>query len=307
MNNDYKYEQVWRHIAHGQLPNAIELLKELLANEPNSATYHGVLAYCLLLQMRIHAAEYELKIALQLEPNTPFFHLVYARIFYLQNKVKQALAACDQALQLDPENVDVFELKSDILLANKHFKEAFEYIQKISELNPDSVKTAFAFANYYFQTGDNVKAMGFTRAALGLDAQHQHANVLMGRLQLIDGNIAEAEYHARLTIMLNPSSREALSLFADVKARKSIFLGLWWKFNNWISRMKPVNQVGVLIFGYVFFNLLSNIVFDLGYTSASSVVDYAWLAIVVYSWIAIPIYQRMLNKEIETFSFRSDY
>lgn len=307
MNNDYKYEQAWRHITHGQLPSAIELLKDLLANDPNSAMYHGTLAYCLLQQMRIHAAEYELKIAMQLEPNQPFLHSIYARIYFLQNKPKEALAACDQALQLDPQNVDVFELKSDILLANKNFKEGFFYIQKMAALNPDSIKTAYSFAMYYFQTGDNAKAMEFTLAALAIDAQHLGTNVLMGRLQLIKGNLAEAEYHARLAIMLNPSSREALALFADVKARKNLFLGLWWKFNTKVSRMKPLNQVAVLIFAYVFFNLLSNIVFDFGYTKSSSVIDYAWLAIVIYSWVAIPIYQRMLNKEIAQFSFRSDY
>lgn len=307
MNNDYKYEQVWRHITHGQLPSAIELLKELLSHEPNNAMYHGTLAYCLLQQMRIHAAEYELKIAMQLEPNQPFLHSIYARIYFLQNKPKQALAACDQALQLDPQNVDVFELKSDILLANKNFKEAFFYLQKISALNPDSVKTAFAFANYYFQTGDNNKAMEFTVSALGMDAQHLSTNVLMGRLQLIQGNITEADYHARLAIMLNPSSKEALALFADVKVRSNIFLGLWWKFNTKVSRMKPLNQVAVLIFGYVFFNLLSNIVYDLGYPQSSNMISYAWLAIVIYSWVAIPIYQRMLSKEIQQFSFRSDY
>lgn len=307
MHNDYKYEQAWRQISHGQLPSAIEILKELLANEPNNAMYHGTLAYCLLQQMRVHAAEYELKIAMQLEPNQPFLHSIYARIYFLQNKVKQALAACDQALQLDPENVDIFELKSDILLANKKFKEAFFYIKKMAELNPDSIKTAYSFANYYFQIGDNAKAMEFTLVALAMDAQHQGTNVLMGRLQLIQGNIAEAEYHARLTIMLNPSSREALSLFADVKARKNIFLGLWWKFNTKVSRMKPLNQVAVLISGYVFFGLLSNIVYDFGYTKSSSVIDYAWLGIVIYSWVAIPIYYRMLNKEIQQFSFRSEY
>jgi predicted Zn-dependent protease len=307
MNNDYKYEQVWRHVSHGQLPSAIELLKELLANEPNSAMYHGTLAYCLLQQMRIHAAEYELKIALQLEPNEPFLHSIYARIYFLQNKVRQALAACDQALQLDPENADVFELKSDILLANKKFKEGFFYLQKMAALNPDSIKTVYSFAMYYFHIGDNAKAMEFTLAALAMDAQHQETNVLMGRLQLIQGNIAEAEYHARLSIMLNPSSREALALFADVKARKNIFLGLWWKFNAKVSRMKPLHQVGVLIFGYVFFSLLSNIVYDLGFVKSSDVIDYAWLAIVIYSWVAIPIYQRMLTKELEQFSFRPNY
>ena len=307
MHSDYKYEQVWRCLSHGQTHNAIELLKELLAEDPNNAMYHGVLAYSLLDQMRIHAAEYELKIAMQQAPNEPFFHTIYARIYFLQNKVKQALKACDEALQLDPENESVFELKSDILLANKRPSEALVYIKKIAELAPDSVKTAYAFANYYYQTGDNAKALEFVTSALGIDAQHQSANILMGRLQLLLGNIGEAEYHARLTIMLNPSSAEALMLFADVKMRKNIFLGLWWRFNAKISKMTPLNQTGVLIFGFVFFNLLSIIIEDLGHPQIASIIDYAWLGIVIYSWVAIPIYQRTLKKEIEQFSFRSNY
>lgn len=307
MNNDYKYEQAWRYISHGQIPLAIELLKELLSHNPNDAMYHGALAFCLLEQMRIHAAEYELKIALRLEPNQPFLHSIYARIYFLQNKIKQALSACDQALQLNPENADIFELKADILIANNRAKEAFVYIQKISELEPDSVKTACAFANYYYHIGDTAQAMEFATQALGRDAQHQGSNVLMGRLQLLQGNTAEAEYHARLAIMLNPDSKEALSLFADVKARKNIFLGLWWQFNARVSRMSQLSQVGVLIFGYVFFNFLSAVVFDFGYKKTSDVIDYAWLAIVIYSWVAIPIYQRMLQKEIQQFSFKSGY
>ena len=190
MNSDYKYEQAWRQISHGQLPGAIELLKELLANEPNNAMYHGTLAYCLLQQMRIHAAEYELKIALQLEPNQPFLHSIYARIYFLQNKPKQALAACDQALQLDPENVDVFELKSDILLANKKFKEAFFYIQKMAELNPDSIKTAYSFANYYFQIGDNPGRKEPTTGEINYQNifKHIHGKGYTGILGMEHGN-----------------------------------------------------------------------------------------------------------------------
>lgn len=307
MNNYNKFDQVLRYSRHGQVASAIELLKGLLADEPNNAIYHGTLASCLLQQSRLHAAEYELKIAMQLAPNEPFLHCISARIYYLQNKPNEALAACDNALQLEPGNVEVFELKSDILIANKKYKEGFSYIQQMAEQEPDSIDTLYSFANYYYVIGDNVNAMEFARAGLAVNAEHPGVNVLMGRLHLINGNIAEAEYHARLTIMLNPNSREALQLFSDVKARKNIFIGIWWKFNTKISRMSTLNQVAVLIFGYVFFNLLSIILNDYGYSKSSTLVEFSWLAIVIYSWVALPIYQRMLSKEIEQFSFRSDY
>jgi predicted Zn-dependent protease len=307
MNQAYKYEIALRLMSQGQYAGAINLLKDLLAMDPNDAAYHGTLASCLLQQMRIHAAEYELKIALQLEPNNPSLHCIAARIYYYQNKSKAALAACDEALQLDPTNADVFELKSDILIATKQFKEGFVYLQKMAELAPDSIDTAYSFANYYFQTGDNAKALEFTLAALAIDAQHEGANILMGRLQLVDGNISEAEYHARLAIMLNPSSKQALQLFSDVKARQNMFIGLWWKFNSKISQLNTLNQVAILVFGYVLFNFLGILLHDLGYHQSGKIVNFSWLIIVVYSWLGMPLYQRMLNKEIEQFSFKADY
>lgn len=307
MHNSYKYEIALHLMDQGRYPMAIDLLKDLLARDPNDAAYHGALASCLLQQMRIHAAEYELKIALQLEPNNASLHCIAARIYYFQNKLKTALAACDEALQLDPTSADAFELKSDILIANKNFKEGFVYLQKMAELAPDSIHTAYSFAHYYFQTGDNAKAMEFTLAALAIDAQHEGANILMGRLQLIAGDIAEAEYHARLAIMLNPSSKHALQLFSDVKARQNIFIGFWWRFNAKISQLSTLNQVAILIFGYVLFNFLSILLYDLGHPNSSAVVNVAWLAIVAYSWFAMPVYQRMLSKEIEQFSFKADY
>ena len=87
MNNYNKFDQVLRYSRQGQVASAIELLKGLLADEPNNAIYHGTLASCLLQQSRLHAAEYELKIAMQLAPIEPFLHCISARIYYLQNKL----------------------------------------------------------------------------------------------------------------------------------------------------------------------------------------------------------------------------
>lgn len=307
MDNSYKLEWVWRYIHQGQYPQAIEQVKELLAQDPNNAMYHGVLALCLLLQMRIHAAQYELKIALQLDPMEPFFHLIQARIYYFQTKFKLALQACDEALKLQPHYADAFELKADILLVAKRNVQALECIKQMAALRPSGAATAQAFAEYYFKTGDKTQAFSFAAQALAADAQHLDANILMGRLHLLKGDVDEALYHARLAVMLSPAAPAALGLLADIKSRQNFFLAPWWKFNAKISQLSQMRQVGVLIFGFVFFGFLSNIVYDLGYAKASSVIDYAWLALVIYSWVALPVYYRMVAKEIEQFKFKADY
>ncbi|MEY4588545.1 MAG: hypothetical protein RL497_621 [Pseudomonadota bacterium] len=307
MDNSYKLEHAWNFIERGQLLNGIELIKTLLSTDPNNAMGHGILAYALLKQMRLHAAEYELKIALQLAPNEPFFHSVSARILFLQNKPKAALAACDQALQLNPQYANIHELKANILMANKRTPEAFKCINSMAALEPNSANTACTFAEYYHATGDNKKAMAYTLDALKINAQHQDANILMGRLLLLKGEMPEALYHARLCIMMDPNSATALGLLADVKSRQNIFLAPWWKFNAKLSQMSRLAQVGVLIFGYVFFGLLANIIKDSGHPNIGIAISFFWLGIAIYSWVALPLYQRMVAKEIQQFSFRADY
>ncbi|MFO1370798.1 MAG: CDC27 family protein [Marinagarivorans sp.] len=307
MDSQSKLDLVWQYIYQGQYPVAIDRLKELLGKDPNEPMYHGVLAMCLLLQLRLHAAEYEIKLALALDAQEAFLFVVYGRIYFLQNKFKAALGACDEAIKLNPLYPDAFELKADILLAAGRNKEAFENIQQLAALAPNSATTAYAFAHFYFKTGERNKAFTFAAQTLNLDAQHLDANVLIGRIFLMQGNVDEALYHARLAVTLNPSASGPMGLLADIKSRQNVFLAPWWKLNAKISGLSQLRQVGVIVFGYVFFGLLSNVVHDVGYPKSAVVIDFAWLGFVIYTWVAIPIYYRMVQKEIEQFRFKTNY
>ncbi len=307
MDNNTKLELVWRYIHHGQYNIAIDHLKNLLGQDPNEPMYHGVLAMCLLLQMRIHAAEYEVNIALGLDPQEPFFFVVCGRIYFLQNKFKAAIDACDEALKLNPYYADAFELKADILLAQGRHKEALDNLAQMAAITPSTAATAFAFAHFYFKTGDHSQAFNYVTQALNLNAQHLDANVLMGRLYLLRGEVDEALYHARLAVSLSPTATGPLNLLADIKSRQNFFLAPWWKLNAKLSALSRLRQVGVIILGYVCFGLVSNIVRDVGYPKTALIIDFAWLGFVVYTWVAIPAYYRMVQKEVEQFKFKPNY
>ncbi|TQV86878.1 tetratricopeptide repeat protein [Aliikangiella coralliicola] len=307
MNNDYELDLVRSYMDRGQTDQAIDLLKKLLSSEPDSAICHGLLASCLVSKKRVYAAEYELKIALSLEPNYAYLYVVYAQISLLKNKINQVIEFCDEALALDPEEIDAILLKSEIYLLKNDNKNALNCIHQAASLAPDNVEVICAYGEFYLATGDVKKAYCYAEDALKNDPGSSDANLLMGEVQLKRGNIEEAMYHVRFVILQTPDSNRALSLLGNIKSRQNIFIGAWWRFNSWVATLGDMKASLVLISGYLFFNLLAQVVFDLGHQGVSSAISYAWLGLVIYTWVAIPYYHKILKKELQKFSFNNDF
>lgn len=307
MDNDYHIDRVNFYLSSGQYDDAIELLKQLLSEDPNEPLYHGFLAECLLATKRLYAAEYEAGLALQLNPQIPFLHLLKAKIEIFKNKPQNALAFCDEALSQEPEYVNALLLKANIFSMMEKPKEELSCIDQALALEPDSVDTVSALGDYQFSHGQLQEALETAKTALSISPQDEDANLLMGKISLDLGDIENAEYHAKFIIMQNPNSSEALTLFSDIKARQNKLLGLWWRLNSKIGKMGNLKSSLILVLGYLIFMLLAQILSDLGYETASMVTSYAWLGLVLYSWIGIPFYYKQLEKELAKFKFDKDY
>jgi predicted Zn-dependent protease len=307
MNQDYRFDLAQQYLFSGQTDLAIDQLKGLLAEDPDNAIFHGFLAECLLDSMRLYSAEYELKLAFQLDPLIPYLHYVHARILYLQNKPEEAIEACAEVLSLDPEFAEALRFKAQILLSRNDKKAALENLERAASIEPDSPDTFSSLGSYYLEIGKLERAYQFAEQALNADAGDEDANLLMAEVALRQGRNEDAEYHLMFVIRNNPSSQQALTLFANLKLRKNIFLGMWWRFNASVSKFSPLQLSLVLVAGFLLFNLLSLILHDLGLSLASDIVRYGWLALVAYSWVGIPAYYKAIEKEIASFRFCRDY
>lgn len=307
MKNDYELNLIWGCYRRHQMDEAIRRLKGLLAEDPTIAEYHGLLAACLLQQSRLYAAEYELKIALGLDSQSPFLFLIYARVHFLSNRPQLALQCCDEALSLSPEYIEALLLKSSAYrFIGKRF-EALSAIESAARIEPNSVDVMLEFAEYYHHIGDNRQALIHASEVLSVASEGEAVHALMAEIQLALGNIAEADYHAKYAMTLNPNSERALQIFCDLKMRKNILMGLWWRFNSLMAGLSQLRQTAVLIIAFIFFNLLSRILFDCGYVQTSALVSYFWLAVVIYSWIGLPVYLRALRAELKQFRFDRDF
>ena len=305
--NDYKFELAERYYQQGNYNASIDIFKELLAEDPNDALCHGLLAANLIGLSRIHAAEYEIKTALNLDPSHAFLHIIAAQICMMKNQLKLALESCDQALMLDVENVRALLVKSSIYTLLEKNNDAFNCIEQAAQIAPDSCDVITSFGDYYLETGDTKKAFSYASQALKVNAQDVDANLLMANVQLSLGNIDEAEYHTKFVILQKPDNRVALQLFANIKMRKNTLFGLWWKLNSKLATLSNLKATIILIGAYLFFNLAAQVAKDIGYPATATVISYSWLIFVIYTWVGIPYYQRKLASELKKFSFNPNY
>ncbi len=301
--SDFRFEQACNQHDAGRTQAAIDLLTELLAEDPDNAAYHGLLASCLIAEKRLVAAAYENDIALKQDPSWPFLHEVRARLLLLNDKADDALEACDEALRLDPELTSAHLLKATIYSFKQDRAAAKASLDAAAALSPGSASIAIAYGDYFNEIGEHGKAYECAAEALRIDAGNVEANILMGETQLALGKTDEAINHAKFAIMQDPASEEALRLFAHIKMRNNWFIGAWWRFNSWISTLGNAKAALVLIGGFLGFNLFSVIAGDLGYPGTSRFLSSAWLILVVYSWVGIPMYRKALDKELAKFSF----
>ena len=120
-------------------------------------------------------------------------------------------------------------------------------------LDPEDADCLAALGAWYFRNRRGAaRAEGerLAREALSFDPENADAMVLMGRIHLDRGNVAEAREHAVFVLRRNATDEGALFLMAAVKLRKNPFLALWWRWNTWLTAFRDSRLALVLVAAY---------------------------------------------------------
>jgi tetratricopeptide (TPR) repeat protein len=170
---------------------AIDLLRRALAIDPDHARAHAMLALALLGAKRLAGAEIECRLALALDGNEPFCHHAAAAVLRAQRKLDEAWEHCEIALAADSTDADVHVLAAGI-----------------RELR-----------------GQPDEARALLVAALEREPAHAGALTRLARLELdahrlVRGDDAGAEAHTRFALHQDATDRDALELWAAIKARR---------------------------------------------------------------------------------------
>jgi hypothetical protein len=115
------------------------------------------------------------------------------------------------------------------------------------------------------------------RRALELEPENTDALLTMGHLLLQRGRTEEAREHALLVLHDNASHEGAIVLLAAVKARRSVFLGLWWRFNSFFGAGSLARRVVLLIGCYLVYRVAVLAVDDFGHPEAVARINIFWI------------------------------
>ncbi len=311
MNDDLRLDRLLQHalqLMHGgHHDQAIDVLTRVLGEAPDHSDAHAILASCLVRRKRLHAADLEAAQALALDPDSYLAHLAMASVQIARRGFKQAEAHLDIARALSPESAETHRLAANLYGAWGKHDRALAEIVAASERDPDDAGIWAQYGWIEYERGQRESARAHAERALELDPEHIDALTLLGHCDLATGRVEEARAHAVWALQNAPGDEGALTLLAAIKARQSWFLGLWWRFQTWVSAGSSRRAIALIVGMYLLYRAAEIALIDHGLKTWTPALSTIWLAFCVYSWFAPGIFMRSVRRELETVKLRPDF
>jgi len=286
-----------QQLTRGDVRGAIEILRRMLGEMPDSASGHALLAICLVQQKRLAAAEHEAREALALEPESALGRMSLAGVHLARHRARQAEALYREVLAESQEPIALRGLAQSLEQQGRK-KEARAALDEALALEPEDVDTLVLRGELAWRERRFADAEADAAEALTLEPEHAEALILRGHLLLRRGKIEEAREHALWALRSDATSRTALVLLAAVKARQSWWLGLWWRFNTFATGSQA--RIMTILLGlWVAARVAEQIASLLQASGAATGISTIWLAFCAYTWVAPGMFRRMVERELE--------
>ncbi|HKY93147.1 MAG TPA: tetratricopeptide repeat protein [Nevskiaceae bacterium] len=287
-----------QRIAHGQSDGAIDALRQLLGEVPDHAAAHALLAAVLIDKKRLHAARHEAGLALAADPELEFAHFVSGRVALARRQFDEAEERFEHLRSLNPTKPAYHRELATLHTLRGADAKALPLLEQALALDPEDPATLADLASYWEARRDFDRAEGYARAALNVDPEHLDAIVVMGQVHLGRGDLDTARAHAAWALGNDPSHTPALHLLAMIKARRSPVIGIWWRYNAWMSGLGSTRAILVLLGAFLVYRLADITVGAMGHPDAARVIEWVWLGIVAYTFFGPVLFQRALQKEL---------
>lgn len=293
-------ELAQRQLQAGHLDGAVTTLKRALSEDPDHADAHAFLALVLCDQRRLYAAEHEARLALALEPDGRAQLLASGRIEVAHRRFKAAIERFERMRELDPTDSQALIELASVHRLQGHRDEARSLLEQAITLDPEDPEPLADLGHVELESGRVAEAERRARQALEISPEDHDALVLMGHVLVHQDRLEEAREHAVWALQQNPASRPALGLIVVIKTRKSLVLGLWWRYSVWMGALGDGRAILVLLGAYVAyrFGVITADVY--GRADLGELLSAFWLAIVAYTWFGPALFMHSLKKELST-------
>jgi tetratricopeptide (TPR) repeat protein len=246
MDAQTHYAQISLLLNAHRFEDAETRLRERLAQHPNEAQAHALLAYTLSRQDRHAEALEEANRAVHLDPTYAHAHFFRARILLSLKRHRKALTAIHEALRLRPDYATYYALLSSIHLSRKRWQEALKAAEEGLRHDPENARCLNCRGIALNKLGERTEATESVESALARDPESAVAHATLGWVQLHQGKPEAALECFREALRLNPLSTYAREGIVEaLKARNPIYRVLL-RYFLWMSTLTTGEQWGFL-------------------------------------------------------------
>lgn len=231
-------------------------LRKSLAEDPEEAVAHALLAFCLGQQDRLQEADGSARQAIALAPDEPYCHYALGWISLQRKDLKTARQAVEQAIRLDPEKSDYHGLHALIYLQGQRWREALDAANEGLTHDPANQECLNHRATALVRLGRHEDAHQTIGQALQEDPENALTHANLGWAYLHKRQHQKALEHFSEALRLDPNFDFArYGLVEALKAR--YFLYRWLlQFFLWLGSMPPQWRGGLIIGAYVVVRVL---------------------------------------------------
>jgi tetratricopeptide (TPR) repeat protein len=231
-------------------------LRQSLAENPEDAQAHALLAYSLAEQDKLQEAEDSARQAVQLAPDDPYCHYYMGVVKVQKDDLAGARRAAEEAIRLDPENSDYHGLRALIYLGAQRWQEALDAANEGLRHDPTHQNCLNHRAMALVKLNRPEEAQQTIGRALQENPENEQTHANLGWAYLHKGQHQKALEHFSEALRLDPNFDYARQgLVEALKAR--YFLYRWLlQFFLWMSRLSPGVRGGLIIGAYVLVRVL---------------------------------------------------
>ncbi len=226
-------------------------LRRVLAEDPEDAQAHALLACSLAEQNKLQEAESSARQAIQLAPDSSYCHYIMGWIKVQEDDLPSARRAVEEAIRLDPESSDYHGLRAAIYLRAQRWQEALDAANEGLRHDPTHQNCLNHRAMALVKLNRPEEAQQTIGQALQENPENEQTHANLGWAYLHQGQHQKALEHFSEALRLDPNYDYARQgLVEALKAR--YFLYRWLlQFFLWMSRLSPGVRGGLIVGAYV--------------------------------------------------------
>lgn len=230
---------------------AEQILKDLLARDPNNIYSLALLAEVNLRQGRLDTAQNIIDNTIGLSPDSPHLFYIKSRIAIYQENYDEAEKSIQQSIALDPYDADYFALLANIKLNRKQYEDALQLADQALEIDAENLIALNTRSTALLKLNKSNESFNTIEGALRQDPNNAYTHTNYGWGLLENGEHKKALKHFKEALKNSPNYEYAQAGMVEALKASNLVYRLFLKYAFWIGNLTAKYQWGVIIGFYL--------------------------------------------------------